>query len=71
MSDKILIPISSTFCSEEVGCDDRVYLKKEKQNNEAVWAIYSPDGEKMAQVLSHEMAMALIRQNDLTVAQVH
>ena len=71
MSDKILIPISNTFCAAEVGYDDRVYLKKESQNNESVWAIYSPDGERMAQVLSHEMAMALIRQNDLTVAQVH
>ena len=71
MSDKIVIPISGTFCSEEVGVDDRVYVKKENQNNESVWAIYSPEGERMAQVLSHEMAMAIIRQNDLNVAHVH
>ena len=71
MSDKILISLSSSFCAEEVGYDERVYLKKENQNNKSVWAIYSPEGERMAQVFSHEMAMALIRQNDLTVAQVH
>lgn len=71
MSDKIVIPMPNTFCAEEVGSDDRVYIKKENHDNESVWAIYSPEGEKMAQVFSHEMAMALIRQNDLTAAQVH
>lgn len=71
MSDKIVVSMPSTFCAEEVGSDERVYVKKENHNNESVWAIYSPEGERMAQVFSHEMAMALIRQNDLTVAQVH
>ena len=71
MSDKIVVPPLNTFCAEEVGSDGRVYVKKESRNNESVWAIYSPDGEKMAQVVSHEMAMALIRQNDLVATQVH
>ncbi len=71
MSDKIEIHMPNTFCAEEVGCDERVYIKKEKRNNEAVWTIYSPEGERMAEVLSREMAMALIRQNDLTATQVH
>lgn len=71
MSDKIVVPPLNTFCAEEVGSDERVYVKKENHNNESVWAIYSPDGERMAQAVSHEMAMAIIRQNDLIAAQVH
>ena len=71
MSEKIIISVPNTFCAEEVGCDERVYVKKEKHDDKSVWAIYSPEGERMAQVFSHEMAMAIIRQNDLTAAQVH
>ncbi|MBQ3695556.1 MAG: DUF1150 family protein [Alphaproteobacteria bacterium] len=71
MSDKIIVATQDTFCSEEVGEDDRVYIKKEAQKNGLVWAIYSPEGECMAQTGSREMAMALVRQNDLTAAQVH
>lgn len=71
MNEKIVIPMLDTFCAEEVGCDERVYVKKESRNNEAVWAIYSPDGERMIQTASHEMAMAIIRQNNWTAAQVH
>ena len=71
MSDKIVVPTLNTFCTEEVGCDERVYVKKEKHDNESVWAIYSPDGERMAQVVSQEMAMAIIRQNNLVATQVH
>lgn len=71
MSDKIIVAAQDTFCTEEVGEDDRVYIKQESKNNELVWAIYSPDGERMAQTFSKEMAMALVRQNDLTAAQVH
>ena len=71
MSDRIVVTAQDAFCAEEVGEDDRVYIKKEAQNNELVWAIYSPEGERMAQTGSREMAMALVRQNDLTAAQVH
>ena len=71
MTDKIVISSNTAFCSENVGTDDRVYVKKETSDNEPVWAIYSPDGERMAQTCSREMAMALVRQNDLTAAQVH
>ncbi len=71
MSDRITLSTQDVFCAEEVGEDDRVYIKRESQNNELVWAIYSPEGERMAQTGSREMAMALVRQNDLTAAQVH
>jgi len=71
MSEKITLSSQTPFCAEEVGEDDRVYIKKETRNDEPVWAIYSPDGEQMARTCSREMAMAIIRQNDLTAAQVH
>ncbi|MBQ4471957.1 MAG: DUF1150 family protein [Alphaproteobacteria bacterium] len=71
MGDRIIVPTHDAFCCKEVGSDKRVYIKKETKNNELVWAIYSPDGECMAQTGSREMAMALVRQNDLTAAQVH
>ena len=71
MSDKITIAIDDSFCAKEVAEDDRVYIKQERQNNECVWASYSPEGERMAQAFSREMAMALVRQNDLTAVQVH
>lgn len=71
MSDRIVLASQSPFCAEEVGEDDRVYIKKEKLNDELVWAIYSPEGEQMARTCSREMALAIIRQNDLTAAQVH
>lgn len=69
MNDKITIPES--FCSEQVATDDRVYIKKENHNNEFVWAIYSPEGERMAQTFSKEMALAIVRQNDLRAECVH
>ena len=72
MEDKIVIhTLSESFCSAEVGIDERVYIKYETQNNEPVWSIYSPDGEKMAEALSRETALAIIRQNDLQAAQVN
>ena len=71
MSDKITISTEPPFCSEDIMDEGRVYVKQENRNNEQVWAIYSPEGECMAQTFSHEMAMAIIRQNDLTAAQVH
>ncbi len=71
MSDKIILPTLDAFCAEQVGEDDRVYIKKEQQNDESVWSIYSPDGERMARTNSREMALAIIRQNDLTATQVH
>ena len=71
MSDKIIVSTKDAFCSDLVAEENRVYIKKENQNNEFVWAIYSPEGECMAQTASQEMAMALVRQNDLTAAQVH
>ena len=71
MSDKIIVPVEDCFCSEEVMDENRVYVKQESQNNAPVWAIYSPEGERMAQAFSREMALAIIRQNNLTAAQVH
>ena len=71
MSDKITVALDEPFCLENVGEESRVYIKKENQNNELVWAIYSPEGERVAQTFSREMAMAIIRQNDLTATQVH
>ena len=71
MGDKIVVSTRDAFCAEEVGEDERVYIKKEKHDNALVWSIYSPEGECMAQAFSREMAMAIIRQNDLTAAQVH
>lgn len=71
MSNKITVALDDSFCAKEVSEDDRVYIKQEHQANECVWAIYSPDGERMAQAFSREMALAIIRQNDLRAAQVH
>ena len=71
MSDKITITPNDSFCCKQVGDDDRVYIKKEQRDNEPIWAIYSPEGECVAQAFSREMAMAIIRQNDLTATQVH
>ena len=71
MSDKIIVPIDNSFCSEEVMNENRVYVKQENKNNEPVWAIYSSEGECMAHTFSREMALAIIRQNDLTATQVH
>ena len=72
MKDKIVIHSpSESFCSAEVGQDERVYIKCETQNNEPVWSIYSPDGEKMAEALSRETALAIVRQNDLRATQVN
>ena len=71
MSDKITVAIDEPFCVENVAEETRVYIKKENQDDELIWAIYSPEGERMAQTFSKEMAMAIIRQNDLTAAQVH
>ena len=71
MSDKIVVSVDDAFCSEQVVEDDRVYIKKESQDNEPVWAIYSPEGERMAQTFSREMALAIVRQNDLTATQLH
>ncbi len=71
MNEKITITLDNSFCTEQVGLDEQVYIKKEKQNNELVWAIYSPEGERMAQTFSKEMALAIVRQNDLTASYVH
>ena len=71
MSDKIIVPADHLFCSEDVMDENRVYVKKENENDAPVWAIYSPEGERVAQAFSREMALAIIRQNDLTAAQVH
>ena len=71
MRDKIVVPVDNLFCSEDIKDENRVYVKKENQDNAPVWAIYSPEGERMAQTFSREMALAIIRQNDLTAAQVH
>ena len=71
MSDKIILAIDEPFCTEDVGEESRVYIKKEHQDDELIWAIYSPEGERMAQTFSKEMALAIVRQNDLTAAQVH
>ena len=69
MSDKIIVPVNDSFCSEEIMDENRVYVKKE--SDAPVWAIYNPDGECMAQTFSREMALAIIRQNDLNASQVH
>ena len=71
MSERIVVSIQDSFCSEQVVEDDRVYIKKENQDNEPVWAIYSPEGECMAQTFSREMALAIVRQNDLVATQLH
>ena len=71
MSDQITILSNDSFCSQQVTDEHRVYVKKENQDNASVWTIYSPDGERMAQTFSQEMAVALARQNDLTAVQVH
>ena len=72
MQNKIVIQgTSDSFCSAEVGLDERVYIKYETQNNEPVWSIYSADGEKMAEALSRETALAIVRQNDLQATQVN
>ena len=71
MSKKITINSDDPFCVQDVAADDRFYIKAEQQDNTLVWAIYSPEGERMAQTCSREMAMAIVRQNDLTAVQVH
>ena len=72
MQDKIVVQnTSDSFCSAEVGLDERVYIKYETQNNKPVWSIYSPDGEKMAEAVSRETALAIVRQNDLRATQVN
>lgn len=72
MKEKIIVHhMSTSFCCSEVGTDDRVYIKHEQNNNEPVWAIYSPEGEKMGETFSRETALALVQQNDLRVANVN
>ena len=72
MKEKIVIKnASNSFCSAEVGTDDRVYIKCEQRNDNPVWSIYSPEGEKMAETFSRETAIALVRQNDLRATQVN
>ncbi len=71
MSDDIIVSLVDSFCTEEVASDERVYIKRERVDNELVWAIYSPEGERMAHAFSREMALALIRQNNLSASQVH
>ncbi len=71
MNKKITICPEHAFCAQEVAHENRFYIKQEQQNEDLVWAIYSPDGERMAQAFSREVALAIVRQNDLTAAQVH
>ena len=71
MTNEIIVHVDDSFCSEEVLNDDRFYIKQELYDNKAIWAIYSPEGERMAQAFSKEMALAIIRQNDLSAVQVH
>jgi len=71
MNKKITVRSDNLFCAQEVSNDDRFYIKQEQQNNDLVWAIYSPEGERMAQAFSREVAMAIVRQNDLIATQVH
>lgn len=71
MNKKITVASDNPFCCEQVADDDRVYLKQECKNNEPIWAIYSPEGQCVAQACSREMALAIIRQNDLVATQVH
>lgn len=71
MPNKITVAMDEPFCVENVGEETRVYIKKENQDDGLIWAIYSPEGERMAQTFSREMALAIVRQNDLTAAQVH
>ena len=71
MNDKITVAIDDSFCIDNVGEETRVYIKKEPTEAGLIWAIYSPEGERMAQTFSREMALAIVRQNDLTATQVH
>ncbi len=53
------------------GEDDTAYVKKEIMDHEAVWTIYSGRGEKMGYAANREVAMAMVRQSELTVHSVH
>lgn len=51
--------------------EDKAYVKREVQDNEAVWVIYNTEGERLAQVASRELAFAVVAQNDLIPLSVH
>ena len=42
MSNCITVDIDEPFCAENVCEETRFYVKKEHQNDELIWAIYSP-----------------------------
>lgn len=61
-NDKIVADFldASTLWSD----DDMAFVKKDIRNGRDVWAIYSADGEKIAEAENEEYAIIIAKQND-------
>ena len=54
-----------------LGLNDVAYIKPRTDLGQNIFAIYTADGNEVAVVESHDLAVATIIQNDLELVRVH